>query len=62
MAPAVVNTINVDDVDAALEKVAAAGGAVAMPKSAIPGVGWNAYFTDTEGNLWGVYQDDPAAA
>jgi uncharacterized protein len=62
MSRAVVNPISVDDVDAALERVTAAGGVVAMPRTAIPGVGWNAYFTDPEGNLWGVYEDDPAAA
>lgn len=42
--------------------VSTAGGVVAMPKSAIPGIGWSAYSTDTGGNLWGVCQDDPAAA
>jgi uncharacterized protein len=35
--------------------------AVAVPEMAVPGVGWTAYFTDTEGTLFGVMQFDPAA-
>ena len=27
----------------------------------IPGVGWTAYFKDTEGNAFGVIQFDPTA-
>jgi uncharacterized protein len=55
------NTIGVDDIDAALEAVGRAGGAVASPKSAIPGVGWFAACTDTEGNRFGLMQPDGAA-
>jgi predicted enzyme related to lactoylglutathione lyase len=33
-----------------------------MPKFAIPGIGWQAYCLDTEGNLFGIHQLDPAAA
>jgi predicted enzyme related to lactoylglutathione lyase len=28
----------------------------------IPGVGWLAYCKDTEGNVFGIMQDDPQAA
>jgi predicted enzyme related to lactoylglutathione lyase len=28
---------------------------------AIPGVGWLCYFKDTEGNIFGMMQNDPAA-
>ena len=35
---------------------------MAFPKMAIPGVGWLAYGKDTEGNIFGVMQTDPAAA
>lgn len=60
---AVVNfVIDVDDVDAYAEKVSAAGGEQVVPKMAIPGVGWVAYFKDTEGNIFGVHQHDPTAA
>lgn len=57
----VTNTIDVANVDEALKKVAAAGGTVVRPKSAVPGVGWLAYFQDTEGTLWGMMQDDASA-
>lgn len=62
MNPGIVNAIEVDDIEAALERVLSAGGEVTMGKMPIPGIGWNAYFSDTEGNLWGLYQDDPGAA
>lgn len=52
-------TATVDDVDATTEKVLASGGAVALPKMAVPGVGWLAYYKDTEGNLFGVLKPEP---
>jgi len=30
-------------------------------RHSIPGVGYAAYFTDSEGNTMGVYEDDPSA-
>lgn len=57
-----VNTIGVTQLDEAVRQVQAAGGKVAAPKVAIPGVGWLAYCTDTEGNTFGLMQSDPAAA
>lgn len=50
----------VDDLDAALERVTASGGRVVQGKLPIPGVGWSAYFVDTEGNTIGLFQ--PAGA
>ena len=29
-----------------------------MPKTAVPGVGYLAYFADSEGNVPGIMQDD----
>lgn len=57
----IVNSINVTDLDATLVQVAKAGGAVVVPKMPIPTVGWLAYFKDPDGNIHGVWQDDPAA-
>lgn len=54
-------TIQVDSVERALELVVAAGGAVAVPRMAIPGVGWLAYFKDTEGNIVGLMNEDRQA-
>ncbi len=58
---AVTNTIDVPSVDAAIKKVKANGGAILMPKSAVPGVGWMAYFKDTEGNIFGMMESDESA-
>jgi len=57
----VVNTIGVDSVDNSVEAIVAAGGTIIMPKTAIPGVGYLAYFRDTEGNTFGVMHSDPTA-
>lgn len=57
---ATINTISVEDIDAVLEKVQATGGTVAGPKQAVPGVGYAAYCKDSEGNTFGLMQDDPS--
>lgn len=54
--PSVVNTMDVDDIDASVEKVTRAGGEIIHPKMEIPGVGWLAYGKDTEGNVFGMMQ------
>jgi predicted enzyme related to lactoylglutathione lyase len=59
---AYVCTVDVADADAAVEAAVAAGGAIAVPKMSVPGIGWLAYVKDTEGNLLGVLQTDSAAA
>jgi predicted enzyme related to lactoylglutathione lyase len=56
-----VNTIDVADLDRALDAVIEAGGSLALPKNPVPGVGWLAYVKDTEGNIFGMLQSDPAA-
>jgi predicted enzyme related to lactoylglutathione lyase len=58
----VVVTIDVPDVDAAMDHVTQAGGTVTSPKLPIPGVGWLAYFVDPDGNAFGMMQADPSAA
>jgi len=55
------NTIGVESVDAAVGAVTKAGGTLVMAKTPIPGVGYFAYLTDTEGNLFGVMQPDQNA-
>lgn len=56
-----VNTVDVPSVDEYVAKITAHGGRIAMPKMAIPGVGWLAYLIDTEGNTFGIMQADPGA-
>ena len=58
---AYVCTASVPDLDARVEKALSSGGTMALPKMPIPGVGWLAYVKDTEGNILGLMQPDPAA-
>ena len=58
---AFVCTVGVDNVDAYVAKVGSAGGRICVPKMPIPGIGWLAYANDTEGNIFGLMQSDPAA-
>lgn len=55
-------TVDVEDVDAYVAKAVGAGGVAALPKMPVPGVGWLAYVKDTEGNIFGMMQNDPNAA
>ncbi|NOT35109.1 MAG: VOC family protein [Candidatus Eisenbacteria bacterium] len=57
-----VNTVGVPSLDDAMKAVTANGGAITVPRMAIPGVGWLAYAADTEGNPFGMMQADSGAA
>ena len=59
---AYVCSVNVAEIDKAMEQVPRFGGTITSAKTPIPGVGWSAYALDTEGNNFGLYQDDPKAA
>lgn len=59
---AFVCTVDVPSVDETCEQITALGGEIAMPKMAVPNVGWLAYGKDPEGNLFGIMQMDPSAA
>ena len=58
---AYVCTVDTDSVDQTIEKLTVLGGKLALPKMAVPGVGWLAYGKDTEGNILGFMQADPLA-
>jgi uncharacterized protein len=58
---AYVCSIEVADLDAVADKIPRLGGKVALPKFAVPGVCWHAYFIDPGGNTFGLFQADPAA-
>lgn len=58
---AYVCTVQVQSFDATAVKIEAAGGVVAMPKFALPGMAWQGYFLDTEGNTFGVHQPNKNA-
>lgn len=49
--------ITVDDIDASIKKVKAAGGEVMMEKMQIADMGLYAYIKDTEGNVIGIWQN-----
>lgn len=57
-----INTIEVDDIDAAIAKVKANGGEMIMDKDTIPGVGFQAYFKDNVGIIVGLHQAFPNSA
>ena len=59
---AVINTIGVDKFEDGAAAVKKAGGKLLMEKNAVPGQGWFAYCTDTEGNVFGIFESDPTAA
>ena len=59
--PSTVNTIGVPSVDEYIKKITEAGGKIITPKTTIPGVGYLAYFSDTEGNAFGIMESDPTA-
>jgi uncharacterized protein len=58
---AFVCSMEVADFDATAAKILSRGGRVALPKFAVPGVCWQGYFLDTEGNTFGIFQPDPNA-
>jgi len=59
--PKVVNTIDVDNIDDIIKKIESNGGEIVRPKHAVPGVGWLAYFKDSEGLMFGIMQNDANA-
>ncbi len=58
---AFVCSLGVDSVDAYVERALKAGGTMASPKMAIPGIGWQAYVKDPDQNIVGLHQPDPGA-
>lgn len=58
----ITNVIEVESVDAHIPKIEEAGGVIVVPKMAIPGVGYCAYFKDPDGHIWGIYHPDPNAS
>lgn len=58
---AYVCTIDVPSVDEYIGKVQANGGTNVVPKASIPGLGWYTYCKDTEGNIFGMMEEDKNA-
>ncbi len=49
----------VEDIDVCCEKISALGGQVTLPRTPVPGFGYLANCIDTEGNPFGLWQEDP---
>lgn len=58
---AYVCTVSVESVDKSSKEVTENSGEIVVPKMPIPGVGWLVYCKDTEGNIFGIHQEDPNA-
>ncbi len=58
---AYVCTVHVDDIDRMMADVTSAGGSIHGQKQGVPGVGWMCYCKDTEGNIFGLMQEDENA-
>lgn len=54
-------TVQVENIDETISKIEKAGGTLALAKMAIGGMAWQAYYKDTEGNIFGIHQVDPNA-
>jgi len=54
-------TVEVDDIDTALEQIGTLGGTTVATKQAVADMGYSAYFKDPEGNLMGLWQNAPPA-
>ena len=50
----------VDSIDETIKAVEAHGGKQTMPKTEIPGMGYNAKVTDPDGNEFGLWEEKPA--
>lgn len=55
------NYFEVDDLAAATARIEKAGGKVAVPVAAIPGIGYYSVFADPENNPFALWVDDTSA-
>lgn len=56
-----INAIDVPSVDQFVKAVIENGGKTVTPKTAIPDLGYYAYCEDTEGNIFGIFENEPSA-
>lgn len=54
-------TMGVEDYDKIEKRILDHGGVVALKKHALPGMAWQGYYLDTEGNVFGIHQPDEQA-
>ena len=58
---ALVNYSMVDSIEDSVERAVSLGAKMTKGKTAVPGMGWFAMFTDPEGNNFAVFKTDAAA-
>jgi predicted enzyme related to lactoylglutathione lyase len=56
--PTIRNVIDVSSIDEYSAKITSNGGKLLMPKTEIPGIGFFSLFQDTEGNVFGMMQEN----
>jgi hypothetical protein len=54
-------TLGVADLEESVDKVLKSGGSIALNRMPVKGIGWWASCKDTEGNIFGMMQEDPNA-
>jgi uncharacterized protein len=52
--------LDVDSIEATLEKIGSLGGSTVVGKTPVGSMGFAAYFTDPEGNVMGLWETAPA--
>lgn len=57
----ITNYIGVNGIDTYIKKIESAGGKVISPKQTVPGWGHMAICLDTEGNTFGLWEEDSSA-
>ena len=55
------NYFGVASIEAAMKKVKSLGGTFVSEKMAVPGMGWLVNCQDTEGNMFGLWEEDQKA-
>lgn len=58
----IMNYIGIPSIDEYSVKVKQLGGSLVLPKMPVPGFGFLAICADTEGNTFGLWQEDPGAS
>ena len=57
----VINVLDIEDIDAHIDKIKEAGGKIVFGKVIVKGVGYLAYFRDPNGNILGMMERDDTA-
>ena len=57
----ITNFFGVKSIDAAMKKVEKLGGKLVSPKMPVPGMGYLVNCMDTEGNMFGLWEEDAKA-